>query len=318
MTSTRGTAEAKARQAGRQVGRWIEKLARLGYLAKAVVYGLIGILALRLAFGMGGGETTDVQGALQEIAGAPWGKLLLLAIALGLLGYAAWRFVQGVLDVDDAGTDAEGLAKRVGYAGSGVIHAGLALAAFSLATGGGGGDGNGEQAMTARLMANEWGVWLVGLAGLITIVVGVYQFKLGRDARFTRNWNTAEMSPKQRQWGTRAGRFGLMARGVVFVIMGFFLLEAAWKHDASEARGLEGALTELASAGYGTWLLAVVALGFVCYAVYCVVQARYVAAAHRGGRSVNVRSPPIGRQGRRPLREGVVVRPARDPRTSVA
>lgn len=275
MTNERGTAETKVREAGREVGRWIEKLARLGYLAKAAVYGLIGVLALRLAFGMAGGETTDAQGALREIAAAPWGRFVLFAVALGLLGYAAWRLVQGILDVDDAGTDAKGLAKRAGYVGSSVIHAGLALAAFSLATGGGGGGGGGEQAMTARLMANEWGVWLVGLAGLITIVVGVYQFKIGRDARFTRHWNTAEMSPKQRQWGTRAGRFGLMARGVVFVIMGFFFLRAAWQHDASEARGLEGALTLVASTGYGMWLLAIVALGLLCYAIYCVVQARF-------------------------------------------
>lgn len=275
MTSERGSAEATAREAGRGVGRWIEKLARLGYLAKAVVYGLIGVLALRLAFGMGGGETTDAQGALQEIAGAPWGKFLLFAIALGLLGYAAWRVVQGVLDVDARGNDPKGLAKRAGYVGSGVIHAGLAFAAFSIATGGGGGGGNSEQEATARLMQNEWGVWLVGLAGLITVIVGLYQFKLGRDARFTRHWNTGEMSPTQRDWGTKAGRFGLMARGVVFVIMGFFLLRAAWQHDPSEARGLAGALAEVGSAGYGTWLLAIVALGFVSYAVYCVVQARY-------------------------------------------
>jgi hypothetical protein len=274
MTSERGSAEATVRAAGREVGRWIETLARLGYLAKAVVYGLIGILALRLAFGMSGGETTDAQGAMREIAGAPWGKLLLFAIALGLLGYAAWRFVQGLLDVDARGNDAKGLAKRAGYVGSGVIHAAVALAALSIATGGGGGGDSGQE-MTAGLMANEWGVWLVGLAGLITVVVGVFQLKLGRDARFTRDWKTAEMSARQREWGTRAGRFGLMARGVVFVIMGFFLLRAGWQHDASEARGLGGALAEVGSAGYGMWLLVIVALGFVCYAVYCVVQARF-------------------------------------------
>lgn len=274
MTTERGRAEATAREAGREVGRWIEKLARLGYLAKAVVYGLIGILALRLAFGMSGGETTDAQGALREIAGAPWGKFLLFAIALGLLGYAAWRFVQGVLDVDARGNDPKGLAARAGYVGSGVIHTGIALAAFSTATGGGGG-GNSEQEMTAGLMTNEWGVWLVGLAGLVTVVVGLYQFKLGHDARFTRQWNTGEMSAQQREWGRKAGRFGLMARGVVFVIMGFFLLKAAWQHDASEARGLGGVLAEVGGTGYGTWLLAIVALGFVCYAIYCVVQARF-------------------------------------------
>lgn len=276
MTSDRGSAEATARHAGREVGSWIEKLARLGYLAKAVVYGLIGILALRLAFGVGGGETTDAQGALREIAGAPWGKLLLFAIALGLLGYAAWRVIQGVLDIDARGNDPKGLAVRAAYVGSGLIHAGLAFAAFSIATGsGGGGGGNSEQEMTARLMQNEWGVWLVGLAGLITVIVGLFQFKYGHEARFTRHWNTGEMSAKQRDWGTKAGRAGLMARGVVFVLMGFFFLKAAWQHDASEAHGLAGALAEVASASYGMWLLAIVALGFVCYAIYCVVQARF-------------------------------------------
>jgi hypothetical protein len=107
------------------------------------------------------------------------------------------------------------------------------------------------------------------------VVVGIFQFKLGREARFTRHWKTGEMSPTQREWGTRAGRLGLMARGIVFVLMGWFFLRAAWQHDASEARGLGGALAEIGTAGYGTWLLAIVALGLICYAVYCVVQARF-------------------------------------------
>ena len=276
MATTGPTAGERAREAGREVGRWIEKLARLGYLAKAVVYGLVGILAFRLAFGMGGGETTGAQGAIQEIAGAPWGKLVLVLVAIGLLGYAAWRLVQGVLDVDNAGTDGKGLAKRAGYVGSGLIHASLAFYAFSLATGtGGGGGGESEQEWTARLLSHEWGAVLVGLIGVITVLVGLYQFKIGKDARFTRHWNTGEMSPQQREWGTKAGRLGLMARGVVFVLMGWFFLVAAWQHDASEARGLGGALAEVAQAGYGTWLLAIVALGFICYAIYCVVQARF-------------------------------------------
>lgn len=275
MTTIRDGAEQTARRAGREVGAWIEKLARLGYLAKAVVYGLIGVLALRLAFGMGGGEATGAEGALEEIAAASWGTFVLLAVALGLLGYAAWRLVQGALDVDDQGTDGKGLVRRAAYVGSGVIHAGLALSAFALATGSGGGGGGDEQQWTARLLAQEWGVWLVGLVGLVTVGVGLYQFKLGRDARFTRHWKTAEMSSRQRLWGVRAGQAGLMARGVVFVLMGIFFLRAAWRHDASEARGLGGALAEVAAADHGTWLLALVALGLVCYAVYCVVQARF-------------------------------------------
>lgn len=275
MTTTGATGEGLVREAGREVGRWIERLARVGYLAKAVVYGLVGILALRLAFGMSGGEATGAEGALQEIGAAPWGKLLLVVVAIGLLGYAAWRLVQGTLDVEGAGKDAEGLVKRAGYVGSGVLHAALAVSAFALAGGSGGGGGGGEEAWTARMLSHEWGVWLVGLVGLITIGVAVYQMKLGRDARFTRHWKTGEMSPAQRRWGTRAGRVGLIARGFVFAVMGWFFLRAAWQHDASEARGLGGALAEVAGAGYGTWLLALVALGFLCYAVYCVVQARF-------------------------------------------
>lgn len=83
------------------------------------------------------------------------------------------------------------------------------------------------------------------------------------------------MSPGQRRWGTRAGQLGLIARGVVFALMGSFFLRAAWQHDAGEARGLGGTLAEVAAADHGAWLLAVVALGLVCYAAYCLVQARY-------------------------------------------
>jgi hypothetical protein len=276
MTTTGATVEDRVREAGREVGRWIERLARVGYLAKAAVYGLVGVLALRLAFGMSGGEATGAEGALQEIGAAPWGRLFLVVVAIGLLGYAAWRLVQGTLDVEGAGRDAEGLVKRAGFVGSGVIHAGLAVYALAIVGNSGGRDGGGgEQAWTARMLSQEWGVWLVGLVGLITIGVGVYQMKLGRDARFTRHWKSGEMSPAQREWGTRAGKAGLVARGFVFGVMGWFFLRAAWRHDASQARGLGGALAEVASAGYGTWLLAVVALGFLCYAVYCVVQARF-------------------------------------------
>lgn len=278
MTTPRAARTATgqaARQAGREAGRWIEKLARLGFLAKAAVYGLIGVLALRLAFGLGGGETTDAQGALREIAGAPFGTALLVLVALGLFGYAAWRLVQGALDAEGVGGDGKGLLKRAGYLGSGVLHALLALTALSLVAGGSGGGSGDEQAWTARLMSHGWGVWLVGLAGLIAVGVGLYQLHLAREARFLRRWRSGEMSATERVWGERAGRAGLAARGVVFAVIGWFLLRAAWQADPGEARGLGGALAEIGAAGYGTWLLGLVALGLVGYAVFCVLEARY-------------------------------------------
>ena len=273
-------ARARAAIGGREVAKWVERLARLGYLAKGIVYGLVGVLAAQLAFGTGG-EVTGTRGAIREIGEGTFGQLALVLIALGLLGYAAWRLVQGFLDVDGKGDDAEGLIKRAGYVGSAVIHASLAFFAASIALGdggsGGAGGGGGDRArsMTAEILSHTGGAWLVGLAGLITIGVGLYQFYLGYEVEFTRHWKMGEMRPAQRTWGVRAGRFGLMARGVVFGLMGVFFLQAARQSDASEVKGLGGVLAEIASQGYGTWLLGIVALGLVAYAVYCFVQARY-------------------------------------------
>jgi len=274
----RDVAQARAAVDGREVARWVERLARLGYAAKGIVYGLVGVLAAQLAFGTGG-EVTGARGAIREVGQGSFGRLALVLVALGLLGYAAWRLIQGIHDAEGKGTDAEGLVKRTGYVGSGLIHASLAFYAASIALGGGGGgggsDGDRAQSMTAELLSHPWGAWLVGLAGLVTIGIGLYQFYLGYAVKFTRHWLTAEMSPVQRTWGVRAGRFGLMARGVVFGLMGLFFLQAARQSDASEVEGLGGVLAEIAAQSHGTWLLGIVALGLVAYAVYCFVQARF-------------------------------------------
>jgi hypothetical protein len=115
----------------------------------------------------------------------------------------------------------------------------------------------------------------VGLAGLIVIGVGLYQFARAIKGSFTRHWRGGEMSIAERTWARRAGYAGLTARGVVFSIIGWFLIRAALEAQPGEARGLAGALAELASQPYGPWLLGLVAFGLVCYGAYCFVQARY-------------------------------------------
>ena len=258
-----------------EVARWIPKLFRIGYAAKGVVYAVIGFLAAKLAFGTGG-ETTGSTGALQEISEASWGTWALGLVGIGLVGYSLWKFVQAIRDPEHKGSDAEGLIKRTGFFGSGLIHASLAFTALSMALGGGGGGGGSDtQSMTATVLSYEWGVWLVGLAGVITIIVGLYQFYQAYKASFTDRWYTQEMSRAQLTWGERAGRFGLAARGVVFSMMGWLFITAARQHDASEAAGLEGVLNELAASSESPWLLGVVAIGLMAYAVFCFVKARY-------------------------------------------
>jgi hypothetical protein len=255
---------------------WVERLARLGYLAKGIVYAIVGVLAVQAAFGAGG-QTTDTKGALSAIAAQPFGKFLLALLTVGLIGYVVWRFVQAVQDPEHKGDDAKGWATRLGYAVSGLIYASLAFTSIGLIRGsGGGGGGNSKQDWTARLLAQPFGQWLVGLVGAFVIGLGFYQLYQAYKAKFRKQMKLQEMSPTEETWATRIGRFGLGARGVVFCIIGFFLLQAARQSDASEVRGLDGALESLAQQPYGPWLLGIVALGLIAYGIHMAVQARYI------------------------------------------
>jgi hypothetical protein len=254
---------------------WIERLARFGYAAKGAVYGIVGLLAALAAFGAGG-KTTDTQGALQTILTQPFGKVLLGLVAIGLLGYVLWRFVQAIKDPENKGTDAKGLAQRLGYAVNGLIYAGLALSAVRLVLGsGGGGNSNTTQDWTARLLSQPFGQWLVGTVGAFIIGLGFYQFYKAYSAKFRKELNLTQLSDTERKWVMGIGRFGLAARGVVFCVIGFFIIQAARQSDPSEARGLGEALQTLAQQPNGPWLLGVVAVGLVAYGIYMVIQARY-------------------------------------------
>jgi len=269
-------AQRQAEQAARQASPWLVRLGRFGYAAKGVVYGLVGVLAV-LAAGGRGGQTTDTKGALGTLVGAPPGRVLLALVALGLIGHAVWRWVQAALDTEHKGTDAKGIAARVGYAAIGVGYVSLALAAMRLAMGTGGGSSGDQSAQdwTARVLQQPFGRWLVGLAGLAVIGVGAYQLYRAYTAKFREKLNLGEMSATEQQWVVRIGRFGFAARSVVFAIIGGFLVVAALQARSEEARGLGGALDVLAQQSYGPLLLGVVALGLVAYGAFMFAQARY-------------------------------------------
>jgi len=254
--------------------KWVERLARFGYTVKGIVYALIGVLALQAAFG-GGGKTTDTKGALRTIAAQPFGSFLLIVIGLGLLGYVLWRFVQAITDPENKGTDAKGIATRLGYAISGFIYASLAFEALRLATSTGGGGGKSTEDWTALVLQQPFGRWLVGIVGALIIGVGFYRLYKAYKIKFRKKLNLSELDRTEETWAVRISRLGIAARGVVFVMIGFFLIQAARQFDASEARGLDGALQTLARQPYGKFLLGFVALGLIAYAIYLWIQARY-------------------------------------------
>lgn len=256
---------------------WVEKLARAGYAAKGIVYGTIAILAIQTVFTTGG-KTTDSSGALQTIARQPFGQFLLILVAIGLFSYALWRLVQAIFDPEHHKTGAKQIARRVGYLFSGLIYGALGVQAIALVSNAlsqSQGSGNSTADWTAKLLAQPFGRWLVALVGAITIGVGFYRLYRAYKVKFRRKLNLAELSPDAEKTVVRISRFGIAARGVIFVIIGFFFIQAARQYDPNKARGLDGVLQTLARQPHGKILLGIVAFGLLAYSIYLFVQARY-------------------------------------------
>ena len=200
---------------------------------------------------------------------------MLSIVAIGLLGYALWRLVEAVADPDHKGSDAKGLLQRCSYAVNGLVYAGLALSAVQIVLGFGGSSSNASRDWTARLLAQPFGQWLVGTIGALVIGLGIYQFYEAYKAKFRQKLKLNEMSEAEQTWTVRIGRLGLGARGVVFGVIGFFLIQSAQQSDPNQVRGLAGALESLAQQPYGAWVLGIVAIGLIAYGIYYIVQARY-------------------------------------------
>jgi hypothetical protein len=254
-------------------GKWIALAARLGYGARGIVMLLVGGLAVLGAFGRGGG-TTGSKGALQTLIAQPFGAVILAGIAFGLLCFAGWRFIQAATDPDRQDDGAKAVARRVARGISGVIHLGLAIFAASLALGRGGSadDEGAAQDWTAWLMSQPAGVWLVGLAGAAVIVAGLAMIAKGWTAGFRRDLVCDAATAR---WVVPLGRVGYIARGVVFGVIGTFLVIAAWQADPSEAKGLGGALASLEEQPFGWAVFTVTALGLAAFGLYGFVEARY-------------------------------------------
>ncbi len=268
-------AGAGARSAARRAAPWVEPAARAGYAAKGVIYVIIGVLAAQAAFG-DSGEVTDSSGALETVLRQPAGSFLLVVLAVGLLGYALWRVVTAVADTEGKGSDAKGIASRVGYAVRALIYGGLGVEALRLATAqGGAGGGDGTEHWTARALALPAGRWLVGLAGAGVILYGLYQLRRAQTGDIRDRLDLHELDADAGQWVVRIGQVGVAARAVVFAMVGWFLIRAALAANAREAGGLGEALRELGSSSYGPWLLGLTALGLVAYGCWQFVVARY-------------------------------------------
>jgi hypothetical protein len=263
----------QAEQTGDRLERTtaFEVLARAGFVARGVIYAVIGLLALKLALG-DGGKTTNQSGALRTIAQQPFGEVLLILVAIGLAGYSLWRLFRAFLghgpEDSDSGFD------RVAALASGIAYAIVFILALEILLGSGASSGSPKKP-TAGVLGWPAGTWMVGLAGVILCGVALYQGYRGLSKDFLNDSKTEQMSPGVRTWITGIGMFGHLARMVVFGLIGVFLITAAVEYDPNKAVGLDGALAKLANHSYGSYLLGIVAAGLIAFALYSLSDARY-------------------------------------------
>lgn len=263
-------------QAADDVAPWIAWLARLGFVAKAILYGTIGGLAALAAFRRTGTGSTDTRGAMSTLLDAPLGSALVGAMAVGLFGYAVWRLIEGVLDPEHRGSDAKGLALRASFIARGLAHAALGLSALRLLSGRSeSGQGGVEQGREATRTAFELpgGEWIVIGVAIGIALYGVYQLYRAAGAKLSKQLDLGRMSREAGRWVIGVSRFGIAARGLVFVAVGWTVFFAARRHDASEAGGIREALEVIRD--FGRWPFAAVALGLIAYGVYQLLNARY-------------------------------------------
>jgi hypothetical protein len=269
-STAKDSAELHARQAANS--EWLDRAARLGFLAKGLVYALIGVLAFQVA--MGDQQRTDQKGALQAIAAKPGGSVVLWLMVLGFLAYAGWRFSEAAFGRRDETDEKKRTAKRLGSAFNGAIYLSFAVLAFRTVTSSSS-SGSGGTDITAKVLGWPGGQAIVVIAGLVIMVVAVVMAYRGLKTDFEKHLNTAGMSRTMFSAVRRLGQVGYIARGAVFLLIGGLVVKAALDHQPGKAQGFDVALRSLAGAPFGQVLLIAAALGLICFGAYCAAEARY-------------------------------------------
>ncbi|MFE5854318.1 DUF1206 domain-containing protein [Streptomyces sp. NPDC056500] len=261
------TARSTARSAEKET---LTAAGRAGFIARGVVYVLIGMLAIRIAVGSGG--QADRQGALREIAVQPFGKTMLWALVVGFAAMALWRGSRAVLTRGrhrKAGS-------RVVDGGRAIFYAAVCWGTAKYAAGGGQSSGNAQsQDWTASALKLPYGQELVGAGGCVLIGIGTVLAVKAAMRRFLRDLDTGAMSHRTKQVVTALGVGGGVARGMVFAAAGIFILVAAIRFDPQEAKGMDATLRSFAQTPAGPWLLVAVAIGLILFGVFSFASARW-------------------------------------------
>jgi uncharacterized membrane protein len=249
----------------------VRALARAGLVARGIIYVLIGWVAILVAVGQSSREA-DQEGALQLLAGKPYGMVSLWLLGIGFVGYALWRFSEAAFGVTAEGN---GAGPRLKSLLRGLVYAGVAYLTFQVISGAHSNEAAKQQDVTASVMHHAGGRWLVGIVGLIVVIAGVALIAQGIRRRFMRYLETSRMSPRARRIVEWLGVIGTVARGVVSALAGVLVIDAAVTYSPSKAGGVDKALLTLRDQPFGEFLLLLAAVGLIIFGLYGLCEARW-------------------------------------------
>jgi Domain of Unknown Function (DUF1206) len=249
----------------------VHALARAGLVARGIIYVLIGWVAILIAAGHSSREA-DQEGALQLLAGKPYGMVSLWLLGIGFVGYALWRFSEAAFGVTGEGNGAR---PRLKSLVRGLVYAGFAYLTFQVISGAHSSQAGRQQDVTASVMRHAGGRWLVGIVGLIVVIAGVALVAQGIRRKFMRYLETSRMSPRARRIVEWLGAIGTTARGVVFALAGALVIDAAVTYSPSKAGGVDKALLTLRDQPFGQFLLGLAAVGLIIFGIYGLCEARW-------------------------------------------
>ena len=245
-------------------------LVRVGYFSRAILYSVLGLIALTSADRIAEGT----NGIFLAIEDYPAGNAILWLMVVGLTAYALFRFASTFFDIENNGSDAKGWGKRLGHAGSGIGHLALAFSAYKFAsdnsTGGSGGGqtGGGAQEAASGILSMEFGGIVLGLLGLAFFVTAIFQAKKGITGEFMHR--IAGDAPDATRW---IGGAGYLARGVVYAVIGWSLFKAGFLSAGSgQVKTLGDAVASLAGQGI---VFTLVAVGLLLFGLFSLVLSRY-------------------------------------------
>ena len=261
----------------RAVRPWVSRVVRLGYLAKGLIYSLIGVLALRVAFGMSGGRLTDPSGVLRTLLSQQFGRLMLAIIGIGIVGYAAYYIFEAAADLRGPGGGKRGWTNRaltmIKAAVYGAIGIQALLVVFFNRR-----PMDKTEAGAGAVMQVPLGQWLLIAIGIGVAIYGLSQLQMVWRGRLDEDIDAARVR-REAPWIVPLGRFGTAARSIIIILMGATFARSGWRERAADADGYREALRTIAS--FDPWLLAAIGAGLLCFGVYQLCHARYARLAVR-------------------------------------